>query len=349
MTAAVAIAALAAAVFAATAFGTGAVRRLLLGWAVLDHPNARSSHAVATPRGGGLAVVPVVLAAWLAVALGVVPTHREAVFVCTAAAVLAAVSWMDDLRGLSAAFRLGTQAAAVALVLAAAPLPGPVFAGWLPAPLDVAAAGLLWLWFINLFNFMDGIDGIAGVETATLGLGVAVVAAIAGLGLGLPLFGLVMAAAALGFLVWNWPPARLFLGDVGSIPLGFLLGWLLLHLAASGQPVAALILPLYYLADASITLARRTMRGARPWQAHREHFYQRAVQAGVGHGWVVRRVLAVNMILMALAALAALGHGGAALAAACVAVGILLMVLAPPKRVAAGPRSGSHDPPGKEP
>src|SRR6202034_2619980 len=100
-----------------------------------------------------------------------------------------------------------------------------------------------------------------------------------------------IAAAALGFLVWNWAPARIFMGDVGSIPLGYALGYLLLEIARRGWWKAALILPLYFLADATLTLLRRLARGERVWQAHREHFYQRAVQRGLGHAAVVTRVI----------------------------------------------------------
>ena len=133
-----------------------------------------------------------------------------------------------------------------------------MFQGWLPAALDMAAAALLWVWFVNLYNFMDGIDGIAGSETAAIGIGLALFA-IAGIGndpaLAAP--AAVIAAAAIGFLVWNWAPARIFLGDVGSVPLGYLLGFLLLAAASRGHWKLALILPLYFLADATITLLRR--------------------------------------------------------------------------------------------
>jgi len=118
-----------------------------------------------------------------------------------------------------------------------------------------------------------------------------------------PDLGLTLAAAALGFLVWNWPPAKIFLGDVGSVPLGFLLGWLLLKLAAGGDWAAALILPLYYLADATITLARRAIRGERVWRAHRQHYYQRAVQGGRSHARVSAGIGATNLMLVALAVL----------------------------------------------
>ena len=198
----------------------------------------------------------------------------------------------------------------------------------LPAGLDVIAAGLLWLWFVNLFNFMDGMDGLSGLEACVVGLGVAMVAWIAGPNAPLEAWGLALAGAACGFLWWNRPPARIFLGDVGSVPLGFLLGWLLLRLAAEGQMVAALILPLYYIADATWTMVRRAVAGKVLWQAHRGHFYQRAVDRGVRVGTVLVAVLAIDLALGGLAAAAAWGWPGAALAVAGGAVLLLLHLLA---------------------
>src|SRR5581483_10922484 len=144
--------------------------------------------------------------------------------------------------------------------------------------------------FVNLFNFMDGIDGITGVETTAIGLGTAMAAALIGDGDRATL-ALCAAAAGLAFLRWNWHPAKLFLGDVGSVPLGYLLAWLLLNLAIRGLWAPALILPLYYLADATLTLLGRAVRGERLWQAHRRHFYQRALGADGNHAAVARYVL----------------------------------------------------------
>ena len=174
---------------------------------------------------------------------------------------------------------------------------------------------------------MDGIDGLAGVETACVGIGIALVAVATGLAAPFGAFGLTIAAAALGFLWWNWHPARIFLGDVGSVPLGFLLGWLLLGLAQNGQWAAALILPLYYLGDATITLLRRGLKGEKVWQAHRLHFYQHAVKTGLDHGQVVRHVLFVDLLLVALAVAAARGWGWASLICSGVAVSWLLFFL----------------------
>ena len=302
--------------------GTGAILRVLERRAILDHPNERSSHAVPTPRGGGLAVIAVILAAWTAIAwgAGTLGLYWPAL---AGALALAAVSWFDDLRGLGPVPRLAVQAAAVAAGIFALPGPGPVFQGLLPPALDAFAAAFLWLWFVNLFNFMDGIDGISGAETACIGGGVCVLALVEGWTGEVGLYALTAAAAALGFLAWNWQPARIFLGDVGSVTLGYLLGWLLLGLAATGYWAAALLLPLYYLADATLTLLSRLRRREPIWQAHRKHYYQRAIRRGLNHVQVVRVIMALNALLVGLAILSLSGDGGLI---AALAIGALSVI-----------------------
>jgi UDP-N-acetylmuramyl pentapeptide phosphotransferase/UDP-N-acetylglucosamine-1-phosphate transferase len=284
-----------------TAGATGLVLLWLRHRQILDLPNARSSHERPTPRGGGLAVIPVILVCWTVSALyGLVPL--ETLAPAAGGGALAALSWRDDRGGLPVLIRLAGQVGAVALCLFFLPGAGHVFQGLLAPPLDIAATVLIWVWFVNLFNFMDGIDGISAAETMAVGGGIALIGgAAAASEPGTIWLGLSIAAASLGFLFWNWQPARLFLGDVGSIPLGFLLGWLLLVLAGTGAWAPALILPLYYLADATLTLLYRLLRFRRIWQAHREHFYQRAVQRGASHGAVVLRIAAANAALILLA------------------------------------------------
>ena len=305
-----------------------AVTGRVLGWlerrAILDRPVERSAHQVPVPRGGGLALVPVLVAAWLGLSLGgAAPAGAAAA--AALAALLALISWLDDLRGLPVGLRFACHLAAVMAGLAALPQ-GAVFQGFLPPLLDRAAATLLWVWFVNLFNFMDGIDGITGVETLSLGLGLAAVEALSGLAREQAVLALSTAAAALGFLRWNWHPAKLFLGDVGSVPLGFLLGFLLLGLAAQGLWAPALILPLYYLADSGLTLAARLLRGERIWQAHRSHFYQRALGSDGDHGAVARLVLLGDAALVLCAAWAVARPAPALALAALVVSGMLALM-----------------------
>jgi UDP-N-acetylmuramyl pentapeptide phosphotransferase/UDP-N-acetylglucosamine-1-phosphate transferase len=312
---------------------TGAVLRQLRRRAILDRPNERSSHAIPTPRGGGIGMLAALLPAWCGIVL---LGYGDAASLAAAVAVLilAVVSWRDDVGGLSPAFRLLVQALAVIAGLAFLPGAGTVFQDLLPAWLDRAASALLWLWFVNAFNFMDGIDGIAGTEAAAIGAGIALLALfhLDAIGLGTGMLGAAAAGAALGFLGWNWQPAKLFMGDVGSVPLGYLLGWLLLNLAAAGYWAPALILPLYFLADASWTLLRRLARGEKIWQPHREHFYQHAVQAGRSHQAVVLRVLFTDLVLIGASLWAAAGPEVPALAVAIVTVAILLVELSRPAK-----------------
>jgi UDP-N-acetylmuramyl pentapeptide phosphotransferase/UDP-N-acetylglucosamine-1-phosphate transferase len=300
--------------------------------AVLDRPNERSSHAVPTPRGGGIAPVGAILAAWMAlIAVGVAPSRLW--LVVAGAWLLAVVSWLDDIRGLSPAPRLLAQIIAVICGAFVAMPTGLVFQGLLPAWLDIIAAALAWLWFVNLFNFMDGIDGLAGSEAAAIGAGLVLFTSV-GTGED-PIFAALsgaIALAAIGFLVWNWAPARVFLGDVGSVLLGYLLGFMLLQTAARGHWKITLILPIYFLADASVTLLRRLLRGERIWQAHRRHFYQQAVQRGLGHAAVTSRVIAANLLLVGCGWAAENGAGPYALAAAAAIVLVLLASLAGARR-----------------
>jgi len=268
---------------------------------VLDRPNARSSHATPTPRGGGIAILVALCPAWIAAMSFAQDGWEPAGLVGGTALVLAALSFVDDIRSLSAGIRLLAQLGLIAGLLAVDVLPGPILGGLIPPALDMLVAFLAWAWFVNLFNFMDGIDGIAGAETVHLGVGVAVVAGLAGFGPTPMLLGLSVAAAAFGFLAHNWHPARIFMGDVGSVPLGLLLGWMLLDLAARGEMAAAALLPLYYLADATVTLLTRLGRGEKIWQAHRSHFYQRSAAGQLGHDGMVRTMLVMNLILLGLA------------------------------------------------
>lgn len=321
-----------ASLWGAAAFGLsfatcGLLMRLLLPIlvrrAILDQPNERSSHWTPTPRGGGLAVVLVALVGLIAATLSVGGDIGRSAAIVVAAAVLAAVSWVDDVRGLPALPRLLAQVLAVSAGLWSLPGEALVFQGWLPPLADRVVAGIGWIWFINLFNFMDGIDGISGVECLALGAGVFLAAKV--LPLDAQMTACVLAGAGAGFLIFNWHPARVFLGDVGSVPAGFLFGWLLLWMAGAGQWAAALILPAYYLADATFTLMRRLLRGEPPWRAHREHFYQQAC-ATLGHAGIVLRIAAGNLILLALALISTAGGSATwlALAAAAVVVGMLL-------------------------
>jgi len=285
-----------------SAIAVGFLRRALIGWQILDHPNERSSHRQATPRGAGLALLAVVLPIWLLAALFVGGAQESNWQIAVGALSLAAISWLDDLRGVTPVVRLMVQIAAAAAAIAL--LRSPVFQGLLPPLWDGIAAVLLLVWFTNLFNFMDGIDGLAGVEATAIGLGLFLMGKLTGGFTAEHWQALAIAGAGLGFLAWNWSPARIFLGDVGSVPIGFMLGWLLLAAASQGAWAAAIILPLYYLADATLTLLRRLGQSANILRPHRQHFYQRAVRRGHSHAKVSGLVAALNLALIGHALIA---------------------------------------------
>jgi len=317
---------LTAAVFLASWAGTGVVTRWLRQRMILDHPVERSSHDRPVPKGGGVAVVSAALLAWLGLAAaGMAPP--ETLLICCLGFALAALSWLNDLTHIPAILRLGFHILIVTAGLFALPDRGHEFQGLLPPTLDAVATVILWTWFLNLYNFMDGIDGIAASETACIGFGLAFVAALTGVASGGYLLLVVaLAAAALAFLPWNWHPARVFLGDVGSVPLGFMAGWLLLLLAGRGYWVPALLLPLYYLADATLTLIAGLAAGERVWRAHKRHFYQRALRPDGNHAKVVLWIVAGNCAFLGAAVLAiwqplpALGLGVAVTAALLLAL-----------------------------
>jgi len=317
----------AAAAGLATILATRKVLAFLKQRQIMDLPNERSSHKLPTPRGGGLATTPILAA--IVLALGWFQHSAGLGMLGLGALVLLAISWADDRKGLPPLPRFLCHACMIGAFLALVPTQMTLFGGAVPLWLDRVLAGIGWLWFVNLYNFMDGIDGITGIETASLGLGIALAASLApGLAmLDIIPAGLAVAAIGAGFLVFNWHPAKVFLGDSGSIPLGYVLGGLLLLLAMQGQLAAALILPLYYLADATITLARRAANGEKVWQAHRKHFYQRAVQGGKRHDQVSFAILAGNVLLIGAGALAASGRIWEGIAAGVIVVGALLATL----------------------
>ncbi len=252
----------------------------------MDHPNERSLHAMPTPRIGGLGIMAGVLVAavWLAEAV-LLPTML-------AAFALAAMSVLDDVRGLPVRVRfLGHFVAAVSCLLALG------LTGW-----ALLAGTLAVVWMTNLYNFMDGSDGLAG-GMAAIGFGALALAAWLGDTHGLAFFCASIAAAALAFLRFNFPPARVFMGDAGSIPLGFLAASL--GILGAIQHVWPWLFPLLvfspFIVDASVTLAQRALRGEKIWQAHRSHYYQRVVLLGASHRQLA---LAAYVLMLVMAALA---------------------------------------------
>ncbi|NEU12044.1 glycosyltransferase family 4 protein [Methylobacterium sp. BTF04] len=267
----------------------------------LARPTARSSHTVPTPQGAGIAIVLAVLVtagAGLSVA-GVGFEAMEALVLAHAVLALAIVGAVDDIRPLPASLRLGAQILVVAGLVAAV---GGRLLPEIPLPLERGLAILAGVWFVNLVNFMDGLDWMTVAEIVPVSGALMLIGMVGGVPFLPMLVAAVLLGAMLGFAPFNRPVARLFLGDVGSLPIGLLVAWLLYRLALEGALAAAILLPLYYLADASLTLAQRAARREPVWQAHRSHYYQRATANGWSVIAVVTRVFALNLALAALAA-----------------------------------------------
>lgn len=280
------------------------LRPLMMRYA-LARPNARSSHRTPTPQGGGIAVLA---GAFIALSLALAFTSVEAnarqglILVMAAAALLALVGAWDDIRPLSPAVRLPLQLLCVAIVVFYAAPEMRLLPEALPLWAERSLALIAGVWFVNLVNFMDGIDWItlAGLVPLT-----GAIAFAGATGIVDPATGLLAAAllgGLLGFAPFNKPVARFFLGDVGALPLGLLGAYLLYRLAGAGALTAALILPLYHVMDSTITLFRRLARGEKVWQAHRSHFYQQATDNGFQAIEIVTQVFLLNLGLIALAA-----------------------------------------------
>jgi Fuc2NAc and GlcNAc transferase len=287
--------------FAFAWIATGFARRYALRNAILDIPNVRSSHATPTPRGGGLAIVLVFMSALIfLVSVGRLQLGIGFALAAGGGAI-AVTGYLDDHRALPASIRICVHLIAATLTVV---LVGGIsqstlqhlglHGAWLGSLLGLVAL----IWFTNLFNFMDGIDGIAGSEAVFVAGAGALFNWMFGGDGGLTLSMLVLTAATLGFLVWNWPPARIFMGDVGSGFLGFTLA--VLGLAASRHSAVPLevwaILSGVFFVDATVTLLRRMVRGDRWFEAHRLHAYQTLARRWQAHLPVTVLVIAINVL-----------------------------------------------------
>lgn len=278
------------AAFAVALATIGWLARSRISALALDHPNPRSLHQSPVPRTGGLGLHAGVLCGWLLVA----PDFSPALWF--GLALVLVISLADDIRGVPVAVRFGAHLGAAA-TLSAGLLFGEFSAG------AILLATLAVAWLTNLYNFMDGSDGLAGGMTAIGFLFYGIAAWLAG-STEFAALAFCVTAAAAAFLVFNFHPARVFLGDAGSIPLGFLaaafglLGWVQ-HKWPWWFPVLVFS---PFIVDASVTLARRLSRGKRVWEAHRDHYYQRLVQMGWGH----RGTAVAEYILMLVSGVVAL-------------------------------------------
>ena len=264
----------------------------------LDIPNERSSHNIPTPKGAGLGIIATLLIIYYTF-------FPITDFLFTGAVlILTILSFMNDNKQISIVIRLIVQIALTIIVLIFwPPLKDVVLLNdIIPLWLENIIIFLLIIWLINLFNFMDGIDGISGIQCIIIGIGVG-----SSLYLSQGVYELeqivagFIAGSGLAFLLWNWQPAKIFLGDAGSIPLGFINAVLILLLCKNDLWYVAIIINNYYFFDASITLLRRIKMRKKPWKAHKDHFYQKAIQNGYSHSKVCKIIAMHGMLLICLA------------------------------------------------
>lgn len=286
-------------VFLGSCLLTEVLRRFAIQQRMLDIPNFRSSHSEPTPRGGGVAVVATFLAAVALFAILGLVEVRTSLGITVSGGCVAILGFLDDRGGLSARLRLGFHFVASAVLLFF--LPGTPSLSLFGSDLQFVwllygVAALYLVWMLNLYNFMDGIDGLAGVEAVTVCLSMVVLYFLAG-HTELMYYPLLMACAAAGFLWFNYPPAKIFMGDAGSGFIGFCLGGFSLLGLLAGQEFfwSWLILLGVFIVDASVTLIRRAARGEKVWNAHRTHAYQYASRHYDGHRVVTNAIGVINI------------------------------------------------------
>ncbi len=295
--------------FATSWWATGVVRRYALRKKLIDFPNKRSSHAQPTPHGGGLAIVLVTLCGLLTYGLLFFVEYRLLLlFYAFGVGLIATVSWFDDLHTLPNRVRFAVHGLAAILAIVGlgywdevvVPLLGQVHLGWLGLPVT-------FLWIVgltNAYNFMDGIDGIAGGQAVVAGLGWAILGIVTDLPF-VGILGALLSATSLGFLFHNWPPARIFMGDVGSAFLGYSFACLAI-MGASREPslaMAGVLLVWPFVFDTIFTFFRRLRNRENVFSAHRSHLYQRLVISGYSHRTVTLLYIGLDVLGLLLALL----------------------------------------------
>jgi len=274
--------------------GTAIIRRIALKYKVLDVPSERSSHDIPTPRGGGLAIV---ICWYLGLTVLFVLDQLDKQLYCAlmTGAILAVISLLDDMLSLSARIRLIVQVAvAIGAILCMGGIEFAPEVGsdlfWQIIVYPIVILGIVW--FINLFNFLDGLDGYAALEALFISAGVFIFTHDSVL--------LVLISVITGFLYWNWPKARIFMGDVGSTQLGFVLSVLAIYFHKTNELgiVFWLMLSAVFWFDATLTLGRRLLNREKLGRAHRKHAYQRLVRSGYSHLKTSLYALAVNILIL---------------------------------------------------
>lgn len=285
-------------VFVISIFCTKLLVNILPKYKLVDVPNARSNHKKNIPRGGGIAIIASFTVAYVAYCL----FYNQNVsynFILPALA-LGFISFADDIKSLSAGFRLFIHFIASYFAVYYLPDQRVTFFGTFPLEIDRFIAMIMLVYFFNIFNFMDGLDGMASSNTIFIALALSLCYYFIPIQSNIPQIMMMLIAATLGFAVFNWHPAKIFLGDVGSIFLGYVIGYHLWLFSLDYNLATVLMIPMYFLLDSGITIIRRIIRREKIWTPHSKHFCQIAVRAGLKHSQVVVRIIILNLMLLPL-------------------------------------------------
>jgi len=275
--------------FFASYIFTKILQKYLTKKSIMDIPNNRSMHKIPVPRGGGLAVMMIIIAGML--------YYMPNPFLIISIAILMMISWIDDRKNISSSIRLISHL--IAAFIGSFAFDDHMFFmnDIIPFWANRLIIVICWAWIMNLYNFMDGIDGITATQTITNMFGFALLISLFNIDfVGIEL-SIVIMGACYGFLILNWHPAKIFMGDVGSIPLGFIMGFFIFKLAFLGYAIPALLIPLYYLMDSGITITKRALQGKKIWLPHKEHFYQKATEKRKNPKPIVFYILIANLCL----------------------------------------------------
>ncbi|MDD9334979.1 MAG: UDP-phosphate alpha-N-acetylglucosaminyltransferase [Rickettsiaceae bacterium] len=292
--------------FIATSFLTWLLISSLPSFGVVDIPDPRRVHSRITPRGGGLAIVIVVIIALIAYEYFSTKTLINSIKIVPLLLIISSISFLDDLISIPIFVRLIFHIICSTIAIFLFLFPVVLFHHELPLYIDFMLSIMGLIVFLNIYNFLDGIDGISGAESIHLSITILILCylksdIIININF-IIVLNIIILACSIGFLIFNWHPAKIFLGDVGSISLGFLLGLCLLLISASSVHlfVASSIASLYYLADGGLTILIRLVNKEKIWQPHLKHFFQKAVRNGKSHKEVVSRIIICNILLMVL-------------------------------------------------
>ena len=287
---------------------------------VMAIPNQRSNHKTAIPVGGGIAIIVTMLLLLFLTFYTPYNSTKHMVLLVYSIITISIISFIDDLKDLKIITRIPFHIFAIILLIDSL-----FFKQSNIYIITILAVGTFL--FINFYNFMDGIDGSAASEAIHIGISIILLCLFdPSIPKELLIVSIILVGASFGFAIFNWHPAKIFLGDVGSLALGTICAWLLLNLALYKYIAAAIIIPLYYVADSSLTITKRLLQGKKIWQAHSEHFFQKAVRKGLSHAKVTRKIILTNSILCVLS-IFSIYNTILAIALAVIAVGTLLYTL----------------------